>query len=321
MPTQEERARHRREATASTDGGDDSPIEQVVTRSITRAQALERAGDLVNQVRNPKFNQFALKDPMGLWLTEPVIRVLPMDLKKKVLLYCSDHLPDWSAKIEEHYYDLRDEYTWQETIQVAPVEQAYGIETLGLLLAELKAIERKIEPREIRKAVTTLRRKMRAHAKYWDKLSQDVSSILKGSGTSLAEQRETLAREMDQQRRALDEERQAFTQQRQTLDEELTAFAPQRQVLARLGQFLNQRRQALDRDHLSITQQRQSLNEQLQALDQERQAVADTTDLETLWEWFLDAEVTIPPVLRMVMQARCSCDTLERLAEMENARN
>ncbi|KAM6521716.1 hypothetical protein FSOLCH5_006469 [Fusarium solani] len=106
---------------------------QVVKRSITRTQALERAGDLVNQVRNPAFTQSFLKGPMREWLSEPVIRVLPMDLKKK------------------HYYDERDEYAWEETVQA----------------------------------------------------EQDVSFIVQGFGTSLAQQRETLAQEMDQQHRAM----------------------------------------------------------------------------------------------------------------------
>ena len=140
---------------------------------------------------------------MGLWLSEPVIRVLPMDLKKQVLLYCSDHLPDWSVKIKEHYFEDRDEHTWQETIQVAPAEQVYGKETLGSLLAKLKTIEAKIHPTELREAVTGLRRRIRPHAKYWDKLQQDMASFFKGSGTSTAEQRQILVEEMSQQRQAL----------------------------------------------------------------------------------------------------------------------
>ncbi|RTE77619.1 hypothetical protein BHE90_007908 [Fusarium euwallaceae] len=281
--------RSHRESTASTDD-DDSPIEQVVTRSITRAQALERAGDLVNQVRNPHFDQYALKDRMGLWLSEPVIRVLPMGLKKQVLLYCSDHLPDWSVKIKEHYYEDRDEHTWQETIEVAPAEQAYGKETLGSLLAELKTVEPKIHPTELRDVVTGLRRRIRPHGKHWDKLLEDMVFVLKGSGTSTAEQRKTLAEEMSRQRQALEEERQAFAQERQTFAEEMS-----------------QRYQSLDRD--------------LEVFARRRQALADTSDLETLWEWFLDAEVGVPHVLRIVMHTRCSWETLERLTELENAQN
>ncbi|EEU40555.1 uncharacterized protein NECHADRAFT_75812 [Fusarium vanettenii 77-13-4] len=229
-----------RESTASTDT-DDSPIEQVVTRSITRVQALERAGDLINQVRNPDFDQFALKDKMGLWLSEPVIRVLPMGLRKTVLLYCSDHLPDWSVKIKEHYFEDRDEHTWQETIQVAPAEQVYGKETLGSLLAKLKTIEANIHPTELREAT----------------LDRDLATF--------ARKKETFAEEM--------------SQQRQTLDWDLEVFARQ------------------------------------------RQALEDTSDLETLWGWFQSAEVNIPDVLRIVMHARCSWDTLQRLSDLDNVQN
>ncbi|KAL2691177.1 hypothetical protein Neosp_001558 [[Neocosmospora] mangrovei] len=327
-----------RESIALTDT-DDSHIEQVVTRSITRAQALERAGDLINQVRNPDFDQFALKDKMGLWLSEPVIRVLPMGLKKRLLLYCSDHLPDWSAKIKEHYFEDRDEHTWQETIQVAPAEQVYGKETLGSLLAKLKTIEAKIHPTELREAVTGLRRRIRPHGKYWDKLQQDMVSVLKGSGTSTAEQREALVEEMSQQREALDEERRdldekrsAFAQQQEAFAQQQEAFAQQQEAFAQQQEAFAQQCQTLDRDLATfaqqrqtfadeMSQQRQTVERNLEALVLRRQALEDTSDLETLWEWFLSSESTIPPCLRIVVRTRCSWDTLQRLSDLENAQN
>ncbi|RSM16207.1 hypothetical protein CDV31_004526 [Fusarium ambrosium] len=314
LPSEE---RSHRESTASTDD-DDSPIEQVITRSITRAQALERAGDLVNQVRNPHFDQYALKDRMGLWLSEQVIRVLPMGLKKQVLLYCSDHLPDWSVKIKEHYYEDRDEHTWQETIEVAPAEQAYGKETLGSLLAELKTVEPKIHPMELRDVVTGLRRRIKPHGKHWDKLLEDMASVLKGSGTSTAEQRKTLVEEMSQQRQALDEERQALGEERQAFIQERQAFAQERQALGEERETFAQERETFAEE---MSQWRQSLDRDLEVFARRRQALADTSDLETLWEWFLDAEVSVPDVLRIVMHARCSWETLARLAELENAQN
>ncbi|KAI8722927.1 hypothetical protein NCS52_00147100 [Fusarium sp. LHS14.1] len=282
LPSEDE---SHRESTAST-VTDYSPIEQVVTRSITRVQALERAGDLINQVRNPNFDQFALKDKMGLWLSEPVIRVLPMDLKKQVLLYCSDHLPHWSVKIQEHYFEDRDKHTWQETIQVAPAEQVL-----------LKTIEAKNHPTELREAVTGLRRRIRPHGKYWDKLQQDMVSVLKGSGTSTAEQREALVEEMSQQRQALDKERR-------DLDEKRSAFA--------------QQQGALDRDLATFARKKETFAEEM---SRQRQALEDTSDLETLWGWFQSAEVDIPDVLRIVMHSRCSWDTLQRLSDLDNAQS
>lgn len=83
-----------------------------------------------------------------------------MNLKKKVLLYCCDYLRDWEDKIKEHYYDERDEYTWEETVQV----------------------------------------------------EQDVSFIVQGFGTSLAQQHETLAQEMAIQRQEMAQQGWAFAQ-------------------------------------------------------------------------------------------------------------
>ncbi|KAJ4244350.1 hypothetical protein NW762_014477 [Fusarium torreyae] len=182
------------EAGSSLDGSDPAPT--FVTKLITRKEALEQAGDLVDMIDVLGFDQESLKPRMKEWLSEPVFRVLPRELKQRVTTWCHNHDDDLRSVIPR---DLRHrdltEWVWEAKIQDRrkdEVEFNLGADILRSYVADLKPPRKRLPETERRDVINKVRRGMSLFADYHD---EKLKAMDRETQALLQKERETMGAE------------------------------------------------------------------------------------------------------------------------------
>ncbi|KAM0553409.1 hypothetical protein ACHAPJ_007424 [Fusarium lateritium] len=195
------------EADSSLDSFDPAPT--FVTKRITRKEALQQAGDLINMVDVPGFDQESLKPKMKEWLSEPVFRVLPRDLKRRVINWCHEHGGDLRRVIPRdlRHYDLT-QWVWEAKIQDTRRDKECGLgaDILRSYVADLKPLRKGLPETERRVVVNKVRQGINLFADYHD---EKVEAMERETQALLQKERETMATEPSAFLTALELQKQA----------------------------------------------------------------------------------------------------------------
>ncbi|KAF4972224.1 hypothetical protein FSARC_1176 [Fusarium sarcochroum] len=196
------------ESTSSVDSFDPPPM--LVEKRITREEALEQSGGLADMIWVPGFQQESLKPRMKEWLTRPVFRVLPQDLKDRVIRWCVHNNQDLLRMIA--IAPEQDLTKWVYLVKIQHRREnmewcGAGADILRFYVAELKPLRMGLPETERREIVNRVRHEMNLFADYHDEKCKAMER----------EKEELLQKE----RASMDAERSAF----------LTAFELQKQAM------------------------------------------------------------------------------------------
>ncbi|RGP68876.1 hypothetical protein FSPOR_5082 [Fusarium sporotrichioides] len=156
------------ESVSSIDSFDPPPT--VETKIITREEALEKAGDLDHEIGNLGFDQESLK-PKVTKLTEPVIRVLPPELKTRILHWSWHHDPHAFKQIlqfmDENLQEV--EYTVETPNRRKDMPwRGIGADILRFFVADLKPLRKGLPESERRAIVNNVRNGLSLFAEFHD---------------------------------------------------------------------------------------------------------------------------------------------------------
>ncbi|KAM0469127.1 hypothetical protein ACHAP7_010240 [Fusarium lateritium] len=154
---------------SSADSFDPDPT--VIEKSITRQEAIDQAGDLIHKIGNLEFDQEALKPRMTEWIGEPVLRVLPPDLKASVRLWCWHHDPEWFYKLSKFVDEDLSEWKYTVEIPNRRKDMAWcglGADILRFYVADLKPLRKGLPEPERRELVNKVRNGLALFADYHD---------------------------------------------------------------------------------------------------------------------------------------------------------
>ncbi|KAG5658640.1 hypothetical protein KAF25_010821 [Fusarium avenaceum] len=155
------------ESVSSVDSFDPDPT--VVQKTITRQEAIDQAEDFIHKISSLDFDQDALKRRMNEWTSEPVLRVLPPDLKASVRLWCWHYSPEWFYKLSKFLDEDLSE--WNYTVEI-PNRRKYmalcglGADILRFYVADLKPLRKGLPEPERRELVNNARRGLSIFADY-----------------------------------------------------------------------------------------------------------------------------------------------------------
>ncbi|KAG9504907.1 hypothetical protein J7337_004887 [Fusarium musae] len=158
------------ESVSSVDSFDPAPT--LVKKTITREEALERAGGNIAKMGKSKFFDKLLGPTVSKWLAEPILRVLPPEMKHTVHAWCLSHDPMWFNKLSEFIDD--DISEWEYTVEVPKRRKdmafcGMGADILRFYVADLKPLQ--LERREI---VNKVRRGIALFADFHDEKMKDM---------------------------------------------------------------------------------------------------------------------------------------------------
>lgn len=112
-----------------------------MTRTQTRQEALDAAGDLNNQLCEMSAGQEALKPQVQAWFTRPRYMVLPHDFKNKVYHFVRTYLNDeLGAQLSQDTVEDMEEYTYTEEVSVADLLRYKTKDCLNQPHGDLSAI-------------------------------------------------------------------------------------------------------------------------------------------------------------------------------------
>ncbi|KAH7248550.1 uncharacterized protein BKA55DRAFT_690670 [Fusarium redolens] len=158
-----------------------------------------------------KFFDKLLKLAVLKWLAEPILRVLPPEMKSNVHLWCKNHDPMWYNKLSEFIDE--DISEWEYTVEVPNRRKdmawcGMGADILRFYVADLKPLRKGLPEPERRAIVNKVRQGIKLFADFHDEKTKEM---------------EREAHDLVQQEReSMDIERSAF----------LTAFELQNEAIA-----------------------------------------------------------------------------------------
>ncbi|CAJ0549797.1 Ff.00g034100.m01.CDS01 [Fusarium sp. VM40] len=142
------------ESVSSIDSFDPDPT--VVQKTITRQEAIDQAEDFIRKISSLDFDQDALKPRMAECMSEPVLRVLPPDLKASVHMWCWHCNLEWFHKLSKF---LDEDLTeWNYTVEVPNRRKDMALCDLGAdilrsYVADLKPLRKRLPEPERRELV------------------------------------------------------------------------------------------------------------------------------------------------------------------------
>jgi hypothetical protein len=157
------------DSVSSIDSFDPPPT--VETKTITRKQALEQAGDLVHKIGNFEFDQESLKPKVAELFDEPVLCVLPPDLKARVRAwswhYDSQVFQSITKFMDDDVEEL--EYTLETPNRRKDMPWCgIGADILRFYIADLKPLRKGLPEAERRSVVNTVRHGLSLFAEFHD---------------------------------------------------------------------------------------------------------------------------------------------------------
>ncbi|RBR16283.1 hypothetical protein FVER53590_05872 [Fusarium verticillioides] len=163
------------ESVSSVDSFDPAPT--LVKKTITREEALERAGENIAKMGKSKFVDKLLGPTVSKWLAEPILRVLPPEMKHIVHAWCLSHDPMWFNKLSEFIDD--DISEWEYTVEVPNRRKdmafcGMGADILRFYVADLKPLRKGLPELERREIVNKVRRGIDLFADFHDEKMKDM---------------------------------------------------------------------------------------------------------------------------------------------------
>ncbi|KAF5689048.1 hypothetical protein FDENT_4550 [Fusarium denticulatum] len=154
---------------SSIDSFDPAPT--LVQKTITREEAFEKAGDNIAKMGKSKFVDKLLEPAVSKWLTEPILRVLPPEMKHTVHAWCLSHDPMWFNKLSEFIDE--DISEWEYTVEVPNRRKdmafcGIGADILRFYVADLKPLRKGLPEPERREVVNKVRRGVALFADFHD---------------------------------------------------------------------------------------------------------------------------------------------------------
>ncbi|RGP81497.1 hypothetical protein FLONG3_366 [Fusarium longipes] len=154
---------------SSIDSFDPPPI--VETRSITREQALHQIGDFIHKIGNLEFDQESLKGQVSENMDEPVLRVLPPDLKTRIR--------EWSWHYDSRIFQQISQFInddileWEYSVETPNRRKdmpwcGIGADILRFYVADLKPLRKELPEAERRNVVNTVRHGLSLFAEFHD---------------------------------------------------------------------------------------------------------------------------------------------------------
>ncbi|KAF5618010.1 hypothetical protein F25303_13131 [Fusarium sp. NRRL 25303] len=157
------------ESVSSVDSFDPSPT--LVQKKITRDEALEQASENISKMGKSKFVDKLLKPAVSKWLTEPILRVLPPEMKHTVHTWCLSHDPMWFNKLSEFIDEDISEWEYAVEVPNQRKDMAWcgmGADILRFYVADLKPLRRGLPEPERREIVNKVRRGVALFADFHD---------------------------------------------------------------------------------------------------------------------------------------------------------
>ncbi|KAI6750805.1 hypothetical protein HG530_014255 [Fusarium avenaceum] len=157
------------ESVSSIDSFDPDPT--VVQKTITRQEGIDQAEDFIHKISSLEFDQDALKSRMTEWMSEPVLRVLPPDLKASVRLWCWHYSPEWFYKLSKFLDEDLSEWNYTVEIPNRRKDMAWcglGADILRFYVADLKPLRKGLPEPERRELVNKVRNGLSLFADYHD---------------------------------------------------------------------------------------------------------------------------------------------------------
>ncbi|KAF4947773.1 hypothetical protein FGADI_10167 [Fusarium gaditjirri] len=147
------------ESVSSVDSFDPAPT--LVSKTITREEALEQVSENIGKMGKSKFLDKLLKPAVSKWLTEPILRVLPPEMKQTIHAWCLTHDPMWFNKLSEFIDE--DISEWEYTVEVPNRRKdmawcGLGADILRFYVADLKPLRKGLPELERREIINKVRR-------------------------------------------------------------------------------------------------------------------------------------------------------------------
>ncbi|KAM0303910.1 hypothetical protein ACHAPM_003485 [Fusarium culmorum] len=138
---------------------------------ITRQEALQQVGDLVHEIGNLDFDQESLKPKVAPVLTEPVLRVLPPEMKTRILEWAYQYDPPMFRQIIQFVDD--DIGEWGYTVEIPNRRKdmpwhGIGADILRFFVADLKPLRKGLPGVERRTVVNNVRHGLSLFADFHD---------------------------------------------------------------------------------------------------------------------------------------------------------
>ncbi|KAF5697335.1 hypothetical protein FGLOB1_12830 [Fusarium globosum] len=186
------------ESVFSVDSFDPAPT--LVQKTITREEALEQASENIAKMGKSKFVDKLLKPAVSKWLTEPILRVLPPEMKYTLHTWCLSHDPLWFNKLSEFIDE--DISKWEYTVEVPNRRKdmawcGLGADILCFYVADLKPLRKGLPELERREIVNKVRRGVALFADFHDEKMKAMEREAHGL--------------VQQEREAMEIERSAFS--------------------------------------------------------------------------------------------------------------
>ncbi|KAF9774492.1 hypothetical protein IL306_007496 [Fusarium sp. DS 682] len=140
-----------------------------VTMTITREQALAKAGGLPDRIQNPLVKQESLKAPLKSWIDYNTFRVLPRELKAKYQHYAREESQDLINKFLSTLYVDITVHSWEEQVPGEKIEMLdSGVAEPSLKVLEdcIKNIPKNQDTRYLRRRVNEALRDLKNIFKY-----------------------------------------------------------------------------------------------------------------------------------------------------------
>ncbi|KAF5249667.1 hypothetical protein FANTH_4975 [Fusarium anthophilum] len=154
---------------SSVDSFDPAPI--LVSKTITREEALEKTNENIDKMGKSKFVDKLLKPAVSKWLTEPILRVLPPEMKHTVHEWCLSHDPMWFNKLSEFIDEDISEWEYNVEVSSRRKDMAFcgmGADILRFYVADLKPVRKGLPEPERREVVNKVRRGVALFADFHD---------------------------------------------------------------------------------------------------------------------------------------------------------
>ncbi|KAF5975489.1 hypothetical protein FCOIX_7675 [Fusarium coicis] len=196
------------ESVSSVDSFDPVPI--LVQKTITREEALEQAGENIAKMGKSKFVDKLLGPTVSKWLAEPILRVLPPEMKHAVHAWCSSHDPMWFNKLSEFIDE--DISEWEYTLEVPNRRKdmafcGMGADILRFYVADLKPLRKGLPEPERREVVNKVRRGVALFADFHDEkmkaMEREACELVHQERESMEIERSAFATAFDLQNQAI----------------------------------------------------------------------------------------------------------------------
>ncbi|KAG4252951.1 hypothetical protein FPRO04_07001 [Fusarium proliferatum] len=196
------------ESISSVDSFDPAPT--LVQKTITRDEALEQASENIAKMGKSKFVDKLLKPAVSKWLTEPILRVLPPEMKHTVRDWCLSHDPMWFNKLSEFIDD--DTSEWEYTVEVPNRRKdmawcGMGADILRFYVADLKPLRNGLPELERREVVNKVRRGVALFADFHDEkmkaMEQEAHDLVQQERESMEIERSAFATAFELQNEAI----------------------------------------------------------------------------------------------------------------------